>query len=243
MRTPVDVITGRIVDYDERSGELTIKARYPDWWLAVKREYRQCRIQLIDGRPLSTKQRNVCYKLMREIAESTGHGVDRVKEEMKAKFIAEEMFDGLDDDFSLSDAPMSVICAFQRFIVRFMLDYDIPACFPLLQYVDDVPDYLYSCLARKKCCICGQHSDLHHVDRVGMGRNRNEIIHEGMEALPLCRQHHNEVHSLGERRFFERYHLDGGVILDKTLCDIYKLHKMEEEEHAEPSDFDGTVDT
>ena len=26
-----------------------------------------------------------------------------------------------------------------------------------------------------------------------------------------------------DAEFFEKYHLDGGIVLDKTLCRIYKL--------------------
>ena len=66
-------------------------------------------------------------------------------------------------------------------------------------------------------------AELHHVDRVGMGRDRTDILHEGMEALPLCREHHAEAHTMPDAEFFEKYHLDGGVVLDKTLCRIYKL--------------------
>lgn len=53
--------------------------------------------------------------------------------------------------FSLSNAPMSLVCAFQRFLVHFMLDWDIPCSIPLLEFVDDVQDYLYACLVAKKC--------------------------------------------------------------------------------------------
>jgi hypothetical protein len=89
--------------------------------------------------------------------------------------------------------------------------------------VDDIADYVYSCLVNKKCCVCGLHTELHHVDRVGMGRDRTEILHEGMRALPLCREHHREAHDMGEDAFQARYHLSDGIELDKTLCRIYKL--------------------
>ena len=98
-----------------------------------------------------------------------------------------------------------------------------PVFFPALEFVDDIQDYVYSCLVNKKCCICGAHTQLHHVDRVGMGRNREEIIHEGMEAMPLCDKHHTEVHTIGQDSFNNKYHLDGGIVLDKTLCRIYRL--------------------
>ena len=223
MKSPVDTAKGRIVGYDEKRGELLIRAPDGDWPTMVKREYKECMVQLVDSRPLSDKQRRSCYALLREIADYTGQGIDPTKEWMKIKFMAEDLEQTADRIFSLSNAPMSLVCAFQRFIVRFILEWDIPCNFSLLDMVDDVQDYIYSCLMNKKCCICGQHTDLHHVERVGMGRNRDEIIHEGMEVLPLCREHHTEAHTMPDEEFFARYHLPGGIKLDKTLCRIYKL--------------------
>ena len=90
-------------------------------------------------------------------------------------------------------------------------------------YVDDIQDYVYSCLVNKKCAVCGKPADLHHIDHVGTGRDRDEIIHEGMEAMPLCREHYTEAHTIGQKTFEDKYHFDGGIILDKTLCRIYGL--------------------
>lgn len=70
---------------------------------------------------------------------------------------------------------------------------------------------------RKKCAVCGRKADLHHIDRVGMGRDRDDICHEGLEALPLCREHHQEARTMPDSEFFGRYHLD------RTLCRIWKL--------------------
>ena len=46
--------------------------------------------------------------------------------------------------------------------------------------MDDIDDYVLACLTQKKCVICGKPADLHHCEAVGMGRNRKEIIHEGI---------------------------------------------------------------
>jgi len=228
MKSPIDVIKGRIVDFDE-NGKLTIEAYYPDWRTMTRREYSECNIQMIDGRPLSNKQRRTCYKLLREISAYTGMGLDPTKEWTKIKFLAEDLEETADKIFSLSDAPMSLVCAYQRFLVRFILDWDIPCSFSLLDFVDDTNDYIYACLEHKKCCICGQHCDLHHVDRVGMGGDREEMVHEGMEVLPLCRGHHTELHNTGDREFYAQYHLVKGIILDKYLCKIYGLKSSKEE--------------
>lgn len=231
MKSPVDIIQGTIAGYDERTGVLTIEAQYPDWPTLTKRDYQMCNIQLIDSRPLSDKQRRSCYALLREIGDYTGQGTDSTKEWMKIKFLAEDLGETAEKIFSLSNAPMSLVCAFQRFLVRFILEWDIPTRFPLLGMVDDIRDYVYACLINRKCAICGKRADLHHVEHVGMGRNREEIIHEGMECMPLCREHHREAHSIGQDTFNEKYHLDGGIEIDKTICRIYGL-KAERRKHG-----------
>ena len=90
MKSPIDIVRGRIVDID-KPGTVTIKAPYDDWPMLLKREYKECNIQMIDSRPLSDKQRRTCYKLIREISNYTGMGLDPTKEYMKLKFIAEDL--------------------------------------------------------------------------------------------------------------------------------------------------------
>lgn len=223
MRSSTETVKGRIVGYDEKRGELLIRAPYADHYMMTKREFSECLVQPVDGRRLSDKQRRACYALIGAVSDYTGDSKDSTKEFLKLRFLTSEIETLGDDIFSLSNAPMSLVCEFQRFMVRFIVENDIPCTFPLLDMVDDIPDYVYSCLVNKKCCVCGKAADLHHVDRVGMGRDRDEILHEGMRALPLCREHHREAHDLGEQSFQERYHLTDGIELDKTLCRIYKL--------------------
>ena len=223
MRTPVETVKARIVGYDTKTQELLIRAPYPDWYTLVNREYKECLVQPIDGRALSDKQRKFCYALLNQISDFTGQDVHSTKEYLKIRFLADDLGETADKIFSLSNAPMSLVCAYQRYLVRFILEFDIPCDIPLLEYVDDVQDYIYSCLLNKKCCICGAYTDLHHIERVGMGRNRNDIIHEGLEVLPLCREHHQEAHTMPDEDFFGRYHIPGGIILDRTLCRLYGL--------------------
>lgn len=227
MKSPIDTVKGWIVDIDER-GLVTIKAHYDDWRTLTKRQYKEVIVQMVDSRPLSDKQRKTCYMLLRAIAEWSGMELEPVKHEMKVKFLKEDLGVSEDMMFSLSDAPMSLVCAFQKFLISFILGWDVPCNIPLLDFVDDIGSYIYACLENKKCCICGQPCDLHHVDHVGTGRNREEIIHEGMEVLPLCRGHHSIDHTIGEQTFKEKYHIPHGVVLDKYLCEIYNLNSEED---------------
>lgn len=229
MRNPLDAVNGRVVGYDTKTQELLIRAPYSDWFTMTKRNFKECLVQPIDSRPLSDKQRKMCYALLREISDFTGQDIHSTKEYLKIRFLADDFGETADKIFSLSNGAMSLVCAYQRYLIRFILDYDIPCRFPLLDFVDDVADYIYSCLVNKKCCVCGRRADLHHCDHVGMGRDRNEIIHEGMIALPLCREHHTECHTIGQKSFEDKYHLIHGIELDKTLCRLYGLKRRARE--------------
>lgn len=228
MKTPVDVVKGKIVSVDEH-GNVVIHAHYDDWRTLTRRKYGECYVEMIDSRPVSEKQRRMCWALLGEIAEWQGQSRSAAAKDManlarKVDFLINELGENAERLFSLSNAPMSLVCAYQRYLVRFVVENDIPTAFPLLQYVDDVTDYVYACLISKKCCVCGRGAELHHVERVGMGRSRKEICHLGMEALPLCRGHHQEAHGMPDGEFFEKYHLAGGIEIDRTIGRIYRLN-------------------
>lgn len=224
MAEIIDHVKGRIVEYDERRGELIIRAPYSDFATMVRREYKDVDIQLIDSRPLSSKQRRSCYAMIREISDWNGDLPEENKHYLKINFWCTELLQTADTLFSLSNAPMSVVAAFQSYLARFIVRNDVPTKRPMLDYVDDIDDYVYACLINKKCLVCGKHADLHHVDVLGMGTNRQEVIHEGLKVLPLCREHHMEAHSIGRDTFMKKYHLgNGGIVCDKTICRIYGL--------------------
>ena len=228
MAEIIDHVKGRIVEYDERRGELIIRAPYSDFATMVRREYKDVDIQLIDSRPLSSKQRRSCYAMIREISDWNGDLPEENKHYLKINFWCTELLQTADTLFSLSNAPMSVVAAFQSYLARFIVRNDIPTKKPMLDYVDDVNDYVYACLINKKCLVCGKHADLHHVSAIGAGRNRDTIDHLGMEVLPLCREHHTEMHTIGKSEFFSKYHIQHGITVDKTIAKIYKLNISKE---------------
>lgn len=222
MAELIDRVTGRITGYDERRKVVLIEAPYDDFATMCRREYKEVEITMIDSRPLSEKQRRNCYAMIREISLWSGYEPDEIKDMFKYNFLST-----LVDDmrqFSLKNAPMSLVAGFQTFLAKFIVSHDVPTRKPMLEYVDDVQDYIYSCLVSKKCPICGKKADLHHYENIGAGRSRDTIVHEGMEVLPLCREHHIEIHSIGRDTFMNKYHLgDHGIVADKTICKIYKL--------------------
>jgi len=220
----IDRVKGRIMGFDEKTNEAIIRAP-ADFIKLCRQEQKEVWIEFIDSRHLSDKQRRSAYAMIREIADWSGDTTDAIKEALKLDFWCGELLEMADTIFSLSNAPMSIVAAFQSWLARFIVRNDVPTKRPMLEYIDDIDDYVYACLVNKKCPVCGKRADLHHIDAVGMGRDRTEIIHEGMEVLPLCREHHMEIHSMGKSGFFKKYHLEHGIPADKTICRIYKLKR------------------
>lgn len=215
------MLKGKVVGLSE-DGTATIKAQVP---LAqfLHREVKEVYVDMIDSRPLSDKQRRMCYALVKAIADWSGSGPEEVKEAFKLDFWAERVDTLSDKIFSLSNAPMSLVAEFQRFLVAFILTHDVPTKRPLREYVDDIEAYTYLCLVRRKCAVCGRRAELHHIDAIGMGNDRTEVQNEGREVMSLCREHHTELHTVGKAEFMAKYHLDGGVPCDRTIMKIYGL--------------------
>lgn len=216
-------IKGKIIELRE-DGTAVIEAVVP-LVLAIHREVKEVYIELIDSRPLSDRQRRMCYALIHAIAEWSGSSSEEIKTAFKLEFWADKVDTLADKIFSLSNAPMSLVAEFQRFLVEFILSNDVPVKRPLLAYVDDIEHYTYMCLIHKKCVICGKKADLHHIDAIGIGNNRNEVQHLGREVMSLCRLHHTEIHSGGTDDFMNKYHLNGGIKADKTILKIYGLRR------------------
>lgn len=215
------MIKGKIVSVNE-DGTAVIVASINTTEF-IRKNIKECYVDYIDSRPLSDKQRRFCYSLINAISEWSGSSVQDIKEAFKLEFWADKVDTLADKIFSLSNAPMSLVAEFQKFLIVFVLENDVPTKFTLIDYVDDIDHYVYMCLIHKKCAICGKRADLHHIDTIGMGNDRAEVQHEGREALSLCREHHTEMHTIGQQAFYEKYHLNGGVKIDKTICKIYGL--------------------
>lgn len=216
------VTKGKIIEISE-SGYATIRVPI-NFNTIIHREVKECYVDFIDSRPLSDKQRKMVYSLINAISEWSGSSTHEIKEALKLQFWAERVDTLADKIFSLSNAPMSLVAEFQKFLISFILDNNIPTKRPLREYVDDIEHYVYMCLINKKCAVCGKaNAELNHIDTVGMGNDRTQINHIGKEAISLCRDHHKEYHNIGEKSFFEKYHFTGGIEIDKTICRIYGL--------------------
>lgn len=175
-----------------------------------------------DSRSITAEQRRKAWALMTEISVFQGQSKEETYGEQQAAFTLKHLEILQDGLFHLSTATVSTARAFITMLVEIVIEYGIPTKEPLYGLCDDIARYVYACLMNKKCAVCGRKTELHHVDAVGMGRDRREINHIGMRALPLCREHHEEAHRIGNTAFLERYHLEP-IAIDERIAKKYNL--------------------
>lgn len=212
------IVQGRITGADPHG--LTIRVPYDPRF--VTQHWDEVTVDIPDGRRISPEQRRKAYALMGEIADWAGMTPEDIKLTQKHDFVQKHL-EGLHRElFSLSDCDMTTARLFVTYLIDFVLEFDVPLKVPLVTLCDDIHKAVYSCLMHKKCIICGKPCDLHHVDRVGMGRDRHDICHIGMECLPLCREHHQEAHQHGDKVLMDKYHLET-VQIDEKIARLYRL--------------------
>lgn len=216
----MEIINGKIVGWER--GCLIIRAPYDNAERFIRREYEEVEIGLRDGRRITPEQRRKAYALMGEISEWSGTEPEEIKEVLKYEF-RKKIVRSLEKDlFSLSNCDVTTAREFINYLINFILRNDVPTHVPLGDLADDIDKYVYACLIHKKCAVCGAKAELHHIDQVGMGNDRTKVEHLGRRCLPLCRKHHDEIHTMGCERFLQYHHLKPGVI-DEKIVKVYKL--------------------
>lgn len=219
-----EIIQGEITTMDDNGG-IVITAIVPSVMRALVRKYKKVEIGLCDGRSISPEQRKKIYALLAEISDYVGDDTESTKRTMKMDFVMNRMQAMQRKMFSLSDVDMNTASEFISYLVEFIIEHDIPCQDnKLSDLCEDIGKYVYACLMNKKCAVCGSHADLHHIDTVGMGNDRQEVHHLGRLVIPLCREHHTEIHTIGIETFLSKYHLQA-VNADESICRKYKLRR------------------
>lgn len=171
---------------------------------SIDGEEQQARLKMI-----TPEQRKKIYALFRDIANYTGDSPEHIKETLKHHFIRETEY----EPFSLSNCSFELAGDFIEWMINFCFENGIPISEHPLRTLDDIEKYVRICLKNKICTICGKPGEVHHCtgSRIGMGRNRDKISNKGKKVISLCRTHHNEIHTMPEEEFFEKYHVHGIV--------------------------------
>ena len=169
----------------------------------------QVRILWQDQEEITTEQRKKIFAICKDIALWSGSDKESVRKIQIADFLRQNIERLQMSALSLAvtgNCDKGTASLFIDYLVNFCLENDVPTSRPLQEYADDLEKYTYAALLHKRCLICGKKADLHHVDQVGLGYNRETKSQLGALVMPLCRAHHTEYHSIGRTAFEERYH-------------------------------------
>ena len=63
--------------------------------------------------------------------------------------------------------------------------------------------YLQFLREQTHCSLCYKYGNIepHHIDQVGMGRDRKKNLRVHFTAIPVCRPCHTEYHNLGKKMY------------------------------------------
>lgn len=214
------ITTAKIINYN--GDTLLIRPAVPIEREMLQKNVGAVEIRLTDGREISAEQRKKIFAIVRDIAVWSGHEPEYIRAFTTFNHCCMQ---GI-EPFSLSDCDMSTARDYISYLIDFCFEHFVPTRDTLLNQTDDINKYLYSCLEHRRCAICNAKADVHHIEAVGAGRNRNEIAHKGLLAAALCRVHHQEAHTLGDDTFCKKY-LIYGIKLDDYLCEKLNLRKEE----------------
>lgn len=205
-------------DYTETEKGAWFKVHVPNWFAPKEliKKFMSGVMGLDDGVSITLKQRRLIYALFKDISVYTGYEVSELKELLKIEF----MIDRDRDYFSLSDVSRVIATEFIEYILEFMFKWDIAINPKVVVLAREVNNFLYLCLMHRKCAVCGRHADIHHVDAVGSGRDRNKVDHTKLRMVALCREHHQETHTIGWLTFRSKYHVEGILLNEKSLKEL-----------------------
>lgn len=187
----------------------------------------EVRVLWADRDEITPEQRRKIFAIVGEIGAWSGDDPESVRKTLISDFLAQKRKDLMMGTLSLAyggGCDKGLASLLIDHLINVCMEYGIPTREPLMQYADDLEKYTYAALMNKRCLICGKKADLHHLDTIGMGYNRNEKPQIGNRVMPLCRAHHTEWHTVGETEFEKRYHVVP-VLMDKRIADRYGLTK------------------
>ena len=152
-------------------------------------------LRLTDGRTISLEQRKKIYATLKDISLYTGYYPEETKEVMKYYYIQQTG----NDYFSLSDCSLLIARDFINVLIDFCLKNGVITSEALSTRTDDIDTYLYQCIRRRKCAVCGKDGELHHWDAIGMGHDRRNYDDSKNKKMCLCRVHHTIAHQKGKQ--------------------------------------------
>ena len=176
--------------------------------------------ELADRRKMRVRQRRLFFALINDIVQWSVMPQEYVKDMFYLQYSA---YTG--KEISLADnskTSVSDVNVLIDLVIDFMFEWNVPFKEGYKQLPREEQYFIYQCCRHRRCLVCGDYADIHHLDTVGMGMNRDHVDHTKKYVMPLCRTHHENYHQLGAEKFAELYH----VPVDGIKLDVETLKKL-----------------
>ena len=206
---------------NHEKGLITLKLSTQDYQKLINTSIgKDIYLDVPNRKEITVQQRKAVYALFGDIAQHLGYEKEEIKNILKVKYTGATGA----KPFSLSDMKRDEATEFVHFCMDLCIKLDIPIKLTTYKEITKDDYIIKQLLLHRSCVICGKHSDIHHLDTVGMGNNRNHVDNTQQELLPLCRKHHELYHQLGHDTFMNKFHLDHGVKLTHEELKQIGLH-------------------
>lgn len=129
-------------------------------------------IKLDDNKRISSEQRKKIFATIKDFSLFTGYEPEYVRDLLEFSFCYLNNI----EPFSLSDCSLEVARELISYIVEFCIDNGIPLSESALNRTDDINRYLYLCIRKSICCLCGSPSIVYSIKD---------------KKISLCEKHHN----------------------------------------------------
>jgi hypothetical protein len=143
-------------------------------------------IKFDDPRRISAEQRAKIFAIFKEMSFVTGYVTEQLRDILTLEFCMKNDI----EMFSLSNCNLEIAKEFITFLIDTCIDNDIALANNPIEYTDDISAYLYSCIKRHACCICGSQGTLYKV-------GKDEL------KISLCSKHFDEVSLRGMKKMSE----------------------------------------
>jgi len=198
-------------DPDKKTVTIQLKSEQGFGKLLSSSQDRELFLDVPQREEITVQQRKAIYAMVGDVGSYTGYSKEEMKKILKIDFLGKSG----EKEFSLSNVERYKATRFIHYIIDVLIQMDIPIRLQTYQTLPKDDYILIKFMLNRQCWICGKKADIHHVDTVGAGNNRNEIHNLGRRLMALCREHHTEYHKIGKKEFIEKYHLPDGLKLNE----------------------------
>lgn len=207
----------------------------PDQVIRLKKFLQNCKWEIQTVQTLSLKQMKLAHILLKELGEMIGYTGQEMRVLLQNEFCKLREI----EYFSLSPSKTKAASkeAANDFIT-YIIEWAILNNYNLIlhegygenktlrsvrEVVPEIRRYVLACLSAKACAVCGTYHnvELHHYDSVNSIGGYEHCDGLKTRFMSLCREHHSLYHSIEQKEFENRFHIEG-VWLNPNLVIMLK---------------------